>query len=54
MGDYVPGIGVDKELKNEIFSLSEEKAYVSAAYKAENGFYLIKLKERGCSGNLQF
>jgi len=46
-GDYVPGIGVDKELKNEIFSLSKETPYISAAYKTEKGSYLIRLTEKG-------
>ena len=47
IGDYVPGIGVDKELKNEIFSLNKEKPYISAAYKTEKGSFLIKLTEKG-------
>jgi peptidyl-prolyl cis-trans isomerase D len=47
IGDYVPGIGVDKELKNEIFSLNKDKPYISAAYKTEKGSFLIKLTEKG-------
>jgi peptidyl-prolyl cis-trans isomerase D len=47
IGDYVPGIGVDKELKNEIFSLNKDKPYISDAYKTERGSYLIKLIEKG-------
>ena len=47
MGDYVPGIGVDKELKNEIFSLNKDKHYISDAYKTEKGSFLIKLTEKG-------
>ncbi len=54
MGDYVPGVGVEKELKKEIFGLSKEKPYVSAAYKAENGFYLIKLTEKGIPETFSF
>jgi len=46
-GDYVPGIGVDKVLKNEIFSLSKKAPYISSAYKTEKGSFLIKLTEKG-------
>lgn len=46
-GDYVPGIGVDKTLKKEIFSLTEEQPYVSKAFRTENGVYLVRLTEKG-------
>jgi len=45
-GEYIPGIGAAKALKNAVFALTPDKPYAPGVYQGDKGMLIVRLREK--------
>ena len=46
LGDYIPGLGQSKEIREAAFGLSEASPYAKTPFRTDKGFAIIRFQER--------